>query len=292
MPNHDKKSSWEDPDFWDKSNLWEDGMALFKKIGDLGLGLELADLAQFDPRLVHYIVQFQYGAILNRPNLTAERRMLCAIAALLPIGDAEGVEAAINSALDAGAAKEAIITVVLQTGCFAGFRKWALGARLGLKVFRERGLISEDPADDEWQNPETWNKEGLWAQGWETRDLIAGGANTPTSMPQQARFDPLQPHYVIEFRFGEVTSRPGLDMPTRQLCTLATFLATGEEFAAEGAMNGALNVGATREEIIEVVLQTGTLCGFPKWAIGSRVGVRVFEERGLIPPIKGESDVD
>lgn len=281
--DNSRSNSWEDPAFWEKDDLWSRGQALFDEIGDLGLELTLEELCLFDPRLAHYIIQFQYGAILSRPGLSLEERMLCTIAALLPLSDAEGVEKAMVAALDHGATKDQIAAVVLQTGCFSGFRKWALGAAIGLKVFRKRGLISEVENDKARLDPEGWDKRGLWEKGWQTRDLIAGGSGSPTVMPQQALFDPLLPHYVIEFRFGEVTSRPELDLRTRQLCTLATFLATGEEFAAEGAMKGALNVGVTREQIIEVILQTGTLCGFPKWAIGSRVGVKVFEEYGLLP---------
>lgn len=271
------------PDHWDKSKMWERGWDTLKKMGGLGIAEDLDELAAFDPYLPHYVLQFQFGEVLARPNLDTRKRLLTAIAALLVNGDEAALESAIRAAIEQGVKKEEIVAVTLQTGCFSGFPKWALGARVGVKVFREKGLIPpKDKSDDSWRNPDFWDLSQEWEKGWKTRDAIAGGSDVRGSGPLQYLFAKHLPYYVIEFRFGAITSRPELDPQTRQLCTLATFLATGEQFASEGAMRGALNVGVPREEIVEVVLQTGTLCGFPKWAIGAWEGVDLFDQFGIL----------
>jgi 4-carboxymuconolactone decarboxylase len=86
----------------------------------------------------------------------------------------------------------------------------------------------------------------------------------------------------MEFRFGEVYSRPELDTKTRELCRMATWLATGDEFPIQGAMRGALTLGGTKEEIIEIVIQTGVLCGIPRWTMGVQCGLAVFKDQGLL----------
>jgi 4-carboxymuconolactone decarboxylase len=88
----------------------------------------------------------------------------------------------------------------------------------------------------------------------------------------------------MEVRYGEVYCRPELDVKTRELCRMVTFLTTGEYFAAEGAVEGALNVGATPQEIVEAIIQTGTLDGFGKWTVGAQMALRVFDKRGLTTP--------
>jgi 4-carboxymuconolactone decarboxylase len=274
----------------DAADLWKRGESLRTQIGDLGLIGNVEELAQFDPSLPSYFMQFHFGEILSRPGLDLPTRLLCAIASLLANREEFTIEAAIRGALDAGASREQIVQVIIQTGCFAGFPKWAIGSRAALKVFRERGLVP--PADPEADkasgvrsasyDPSLWDKSNLWERGWAKRDEVSG-ADTPTHQDELARFDPLLVHYHMELRYGEVYSRPELDVKARELCRLVAFLTTGELFAVEGAVEGALNVGATRQEIVEAIIQTGTLCGFTKWTTGARIALKVFRKKGLLP---------
>lgn len=70
--------------------------------------------------------------------------------------------------------------------------------------------------------------------------------------------------YIIEFGFGDVYSRPGLDLRTRELATVAALTAMGNARPQlEVHLAAALNVGATRAEIIEVIIQMALYAGFP-----------------------------
>jgi 4-carboxymuconolactone decarboxylase len=70
--------------------------------------------------------------------------------------------------------------------------------------------------------------------------------------------------YVVEFPFGDIFSRPGLDLRTRELATVAALTAMGTAPAQLRVhIQGALNVGATREEILEIVMQMAVFAGFP-----------------------------
>jgi 4-carboxymuconolactone decarboxylase len=160
--------AWRSPDFWETEALHERGQRKLDELGGLGLVDDLAAVAAFDPALAHYFLQFQFGEVLSRPNLDVQTRLLCALAAVLVDMEEPIIEAVMRSYLRNGGDKQKIVEVVLQTGCFSGFPKWAVGARLGLKVFRELG-IANDPADVAWKEPDFWNKEGLWERGWATR---------------------------------------------------------------------------------------------------------------------------
>lgn len=70
--------------------------------------------------------------------------------------------------------------------------------------------------------------------------------------------------YIVEFGFGDVYSRPGLDLRTRELATVAALVAMGTAAPQlKVHLVGALNVGATRDEIVEVIIQMTLYAGFP-----------------------------
>ncbi len=70
--------------------------------------------------------------------------------------------------------------------------------------------------------------------------------------------------YIVEYPFGDIYSRPGLDLRTRELAAIAALTAMGNaEPQLRVHIHAALNAGASRREIIEVVLQMTVYTGFP-----------------------------
>jgi 4-carboxymuconolactone decarboxylase len=68
---------------------------------------------------------------------------------------------------------------------------------------------------------------------------------------------------TIEWGFGEIVSRKGIDLKTRQLVTVASCVTLGyAQPQLRAHIEGALNVGATKEEIVEVILQVALYAGF------------------------------
>ncbi|WP_428617964.1 carboxymuconolactone decarboxylase family protein [Shewanella sp.] len=89
--------------------------------------------------------------------------------------------------------------------------------------------------------------------------------------------------YTIEFPFGDIYQRPQLDLKAREIGTVAALTALGHCAPQLNVhINGALNVGCSPEEIIEVILQMAVYAGFPAALNGMFVAKDVFIERGLI----------
>jgi len=85
---------------------------------------------------------------------------------------------------------------------------------------------------------------------------------------------------IIEFPFGDVYSRPGLDLKSREIATVAALTAMGTARPQlKVHVHGALNVGCTRQEIIEVMIQMAVYAGFPAALNGLFVAKEVFDER-------------
>ena len=90
--------------------------------------------------------------------------------------------------------------------------------------------------------------------------------------------------YVIEFGFGDVYSRPGLDLRTRELATVAGLAALGHaQPQLKVHVNGARNVGCTPAEVVEVIIQMALYAGFPAGVNAAFTAKQVFAERGLLP---------
>jgi 4-carboxymuconolactone decarboxylase len=68
---------------------------------------------------------------------------------------------------------------------------------------------------------------------------------------------------VAQFCFGMFWSRPNLAVRERSLCTVAQLAALGRTEELKAHLAGALNVGWTREQLIEVLMQTACYAGVP-----------------------------
>ena len=85
---------------------------------------------------------------------------------------------------------------------------------------------------------------------------------------------------LIEFPFGDVYSRPGLDLKSREIAVVAALTALSNAAPQlKVHINGALNVGCTRQEVIEVIVQMAVYAGFPSALNGLAAAKEVFKER-------------
>jgi 4-carboxymuconolactone decarboxylase len=85
---------------------------------------------------------------------------------------------------------------------------------------------------------------------------------------------------IVAFGFGEIYARPGLDLRAREIATVAALCALGTARPQlEVHLHGALNVGVTRAEVIEVLLQMSMYAGFPAAVNGVDAARKVFAER-------------
>lgn len=87
--------------------------------------------------------------------------------------------------------------------------------------------------------------------------------------------------YIVEFAFGDIYSRDGLSLRDRELATVATLTAMGgREPQLKVHVRAALNVGLTRDEIEETILQTVPYAGFPTAINAVNVLKEVLGETG------------
>ena len=83
---------------------------------------------------------------------------------------------------------------------------------------------------------------------------------------------------TTEYYWGAVWTRPGLDLQSRSICTLAALTVLGREGPLRSHIKGALNIGLDQEEIIEVFIQTTFYGGLPFTRAAIDIANEIFLE--------------
>jgi 4-carboxymuconolactone decarboxylase len=102
-----------------------------------------------------------------------------------------------------------------------------------------------------------------YEQGLATRKQVMGEDFVARAFAGVTDFTaPIQQH-ITRAAWGDVWQRPGLDLKTRSLITVALLTALGKQHELKGHVRGALNNGATEAELQEVLLHAAVYCGVP-----------------------------
>jgi 4-carboxymuconolactone decarboxylase len=123
------------------------------------------------------------------------------------------------------------------------------------------------------------DNQDRYQRGWEKLKEVDGEAgervieNLKDIAPDFARL-------LIEFPFGDIYSRPGLDLKSREIAVVAALTALGNAVPQlKVHIHGALNVGCTRQEVVEVIMQMAVYAGFPSALNGLTAAKEVFKAR-------------
>lgn len=117
-----------------------------------------------------------------------------------------------------------------------------------------------------------------YEKGWKKFQEIHGPVAKAT-VESLKDISPELGRFVTEFAFGDIYSRPGLDLKTRQMLTIASLVTLGNApLQLKSHMKGALNVGCTKEQIVEVILQMAVYAGFPAAMNAMYAAKEVFKD--------------
>ena len=196
-----------------------------------------------------------YGAIWSRPGLALEDRMVCALAALAAVQRLPKLRRHVGAALDLGLTPRAVVEVLIQIGIYAGFAASEEAVEVAAAEFAARQVdMPGEPTESEALEvlSERGRKLMERLHGDRARQGYAAPGNTVTGA--------LYP-LAIQYGYGEIWFRPGLELRQRALVAVAAFTAL-KLGQVEKFGESALNLGLSRTEVIEAVIQTAPLSGF------------------------------
>ncbi len=197
-----------------------------------------------------------FGALWSRPGLAIEDRMICALAALGAVQRLTSLRRHVGAALTLGLSPRSILEVFIQVGIYAGYAASEEAIEVATAVFVERGVaMPEEPSRED-------SLEALSRRGAELmRKLHGDRAAQGYAAPGNAVTGALYP-LAIQYGYGEIWFRPGLDLRQRALVAVAGFTAAKLDGQVRKFGLSALNMGLSRTEVIEAVIQTAPISGF------------------------------
>lgn len=111
------------------------------------------------------------------------------------------------------------------------------------------------------------------ARGIELYKKLGFPRGTGPALPEAFR------EMTMAHLFGDVWTRPNLELRERSLVTVTTLAALGREAQLRLHLHGALNVGWTRTQLEELLLHVAHYAGWPVAVSALEVLARVVEER-------------
>jgi len=114
-------------------------------------------------------------------------------------------------------------------------------------------------------------------QGLATRTQVMGESFVDRAFTNATEYTLPMQEFITRNAWGNVWQRPGLDLKTRSMVTVAMLTALGKQTELKGHVRGALKNGVTPEEIREIMLHATVYCGFPAAIDAFRSATEVVE---------------
>jgi 4-carboxymuconolactone decarboxylase len=211
-----------------------------------------------DPDFLDILKQFIFGEVYFQGRLTDRMRELITLVVLTTNHTLDDVRVHVGAALNAEVTPIEIKEAIYHCAPYVGFSKALDALQKANEVFSERNI----PLNVESQkqvNEDTRFDEGLKVQKSIFGDVID---KMHKNAPENQKHIP---KFLSAFCFGDIYTRSGLDLKTRELLTLCILSALGGcESQVKSHVAGNLSVGNDKEIMIEAITQSLPYMGFPR----------------------------
>jgi 4-carboxymuconolactone decarboxylase len=209
------------------------------------------------------------------PSLDNDVRLLVRLAAATAGADEPTTRRVIEEIVGLASA-ESVDEVILQSYLFAGFPRALNAARMWRAASGVPAPSSDDSASP--RHAAEWERDG------EATCAIVYGRSYEMLRRNVRELHPALDAWMISDGYGKVLSRPGLDLKTRELCIVAACAAAGQQRQLHSHLHGALNSGATPDEIVATLDALSDLVGDGDAARYRALLDRVVSHRGSRSP--------
>ncbi|HEY9212460.1 MAG TPA: carboxymuconolactone decarboxylase family protein [Ancylobacter sp.] len=234
------------------------------------------------PELARWSIEFVFGDVLSRDGLEPKVKHLAIASMLATQGNrADCLRQHVHGALKNGAAPREIIEAFIQLSVYAGFPA-ALNA-LAVAQQAIDGFTDAPTTDAPTLSSGSEDDAVRRARGLATLKVTSGASGDAVIRS----FDDVAPdigRMIVDHSYGDIFHRPGLDPATRELTACAALAARGSKASQTPLrvhINAALNVGATRAQIVETLLNLLPYVGYPQVQDAMRIAGEEFARRGI-----------
>ena len=237
----------------------------------------LPGIDQLAPDLKRIVDEALFGSIWTRGGLDIKQRCLCTLSALLTLGHLHLLRRHVERALNVGLTPEEVVECFIQMTFYVGVPAVESAMAIGKEIFEERGLqFTPTLAYDTEKDPDALHQEGVQCHEEHMGDITIYHTEDPDSQEMQLE------RLINEYNWGAIFTRPHLDAKARSMCALVSMTVMGQyDRQLRRRISGALRVGMTPEEIMEVFIQLPLYGGYFNTRTAMRIARSVFNEEGI-----------
>jgi 4-carboxymuconolactone decarboxylase len=121
-------------------------------------------------------------------------------------------------------------------------------------------------------------KDSTYEAGMAVRRRVLGDAHVNRATQNTTDFDAEFQELITRHAWGDIWTRPGLDLRTRSLITIAILATLGREEELKLHLRATRNTGASQDDVKELLMQVAVYAGVPAANSAVRIAKQVFEE--------------
>lgn len=236
-----------------------------------------------DPEFGQLFFDYVWRGMYPREVLPQKVRELCACAALALLGKSDQLYGHLQSAVRVGATREEALEVMLQMVIYGGFPT----TLTALKTYRQamadlekEGVLQPRPekpragvretgpaaADEAFRQRLAERVQKGIARG----DALFGKGYPESLVESMNGWSPGFGELCMGFIYGGMYDRAVLSQKVRELCAVAACVVANALPQLDTHTKAAMRMGATRDEVFEVILQMSVYCGMPYFLQAAR----------------------
>lgn len=218
-----------------------------------------SDLDRTDPEFVELYQNFAFDEVLRHTSLARADRLTVQLGAIIAVGGQTEFRTMLGAALAGGVSPIVVKEVVYQATAYVGMARSVDFLLITNEVLAERGITLP------LEGQSTTTPESRLEAGRAKQSEIIGSDNVDT-MYEKAAADAVHfQEFLSGNCFGDYYTRGGLDVRRRELLTFAILVGLGgadNQVAGHVSLN--LNVGNTRQDLIDVLTVLVPYVGYPR----------------------------
>lgn len=254
----------------DGADRYRRGLGTFRDLMGADPATFSASVAHMSPELARWSLEFVFGDVMARDGLAKKDKHLAIISMLGATGNrSESLRLHLRAAVAGGVALASIAEAIMQLSVYAGFPAALNGFAL-LSAVLEDPLVHHPTTAEPHSASEVEDAASESRQLRRSRGLAALAATSSASGEAVVHsFDDVAPEIgglIVEFCYGDIFHRSGIDAKTRELTACAALTARGAATDATPLrvhIRAAIKAGARKEEVVETLLNMLPYSGYP-----------------------------
>lgn len=210
-----------------------------------------------DPEMMKMLQKYIFGEVFAVGSLDIKTREMLTVVSLSAQQALPQLKAHANAALNVGVTPIKLRETVYLCAPFVGFPKTLNALGVINEVFAERGIKLPLESQGKTAEEERFAAGSAIQQplyGNEIKEALAG---LPGNMGEDAA------RFLTEFCFGDIYTRGGLDVKTRELLAIGILVTTGNMQTLQSHIAGSIRAGNSPETVTAAIIQCMPYVGFP-----------------------------